>query len=122
MDHLYWQNIDRNNFNVFIRDLSERLNSDVKNIILDTYNDIEKVQNKNKKITKPTKPKKKDLIIMEQTKKRNEKLYVDDTNKINIYKNNIDIDNLYDKIRYLKTDEGILDYKFELLHHVYDMK
>ena len=124
MDHLYWQNIDRNNFNVFIRDLSERLNSDVKNIILDTYNDIEKVQNKikNKKITKPTKPKKKDLIIMEQTKKRNEKLYIDDTNKINIYKNNIDIDNLYDKIRYLKTDEGILDYKFELLHHVYDMK
>ena len=41
MDYLYWQNIDRNNFNVFVRDLSQRLNSDVKNIILDTYNDIE---------------------------------------------------------------------------------
>ena len=119
MDYLYWQNIDRNNFNVFVRDLSQRLNSDVKNIILDTYNDIEKIETKNKKSKKP---KKKDIIIMEQTIKRNKKLYIDDTNKINIYKNNIDIDNLYDKIKYLKTDEGILDYKFELLQYVYDMK
>ena len=119
MDYLYWQNIDRNNFNVFVRDLSQRLNSDVKNIILDTYNDIEKIETKNKKSKKP---KKKDIIIMEQTIKRNKKLYIDDTNKINIYKNNIDIHNLYDKIKYLKTDEGILDYKFELLQYVYDMK
>ena len=35
---------------------------------------------------------------MEQTIKRNKKLYEDDSNKINIYKNNIDIDNLYNKI------------------------
>jgi len=119
MDYLYWQNIDRNNFNVFVRDLSQRLNSDVKNIILDTYNDIEKIETKNKKSKKP---KKKDIIIMEQTIKRNQKLYIDDTNKINIYKNDIDIDNLYDKIKYLKTNDGILDYKFELLEYVYNMK
>ena len=40
MDFLYWQNIDRNNFNIFVRDLSERLNSNVKNIVIDTYNDL----------------------------------------------------------------------------------
>ena len=50
MDYLYWQNIDKNNFNVFVRDLSQKLNSDVKNIILDTYNDIDrdKIENKSK--------------------------------------------------------------------------
>ena len=42
MDYLYLQNIDKNNFNVFVRDLSQKLNSDVKNIILDTYNDIDR--------------------------------------------------------------------------------
>ena len=42
MDHLYWQNIDHSQFNVFIRDLSERLNSNVKNIIEDSFNDIQK--------------------------------------------------------------------------------
>ena len=44
MDLLYWQNIDRNNFNIFVRDLSERLNSDVKNIDIDTYNDLELIK------------------------------------------------------------------------------
>ena len=128
MDHLYLQNIDKNNFNVFVRDLSERLNSNIKNIVYDTYNDIEKekIKNKVKKGNKgnkeKNKEKKKDIIIREQTEKRNQKLYGDDLNKINIYKNNIDIDDLYDKIKYLKTDKGILKYKFELLEFVYKSK
>ena len=55
MDHLYWQNIDRNNFNVFIRDLSERLNSDVKNIILKRF----KIKLKIKKSLNPLNQRKK---------------------------------------------------------------
>ena len=118
MDFLYWQNIDRNNFNIFVRDLSERLNSNVKNIVIDTYNDLEK----SKKIKKKKKMNKKEMIILEQTKKRQKKMYDDDLKKIQIYEKNIDIKDLYDKFRYIKTDRGILDYKYRLLKYVYDNK
>ena len=53
MDFLYWQNIDCNNFNIFVRDLSERLNSNVKNIVIDTYNDLEKSKKIIKNTTEP---------------------------------------------------------------------
>ena len=80
MDYLYWQNIDYSQFNVFIRDLSEQLNSNVKNIIEDSFNDIKK-----KNIKPNKKPKKKDLIIIEQTKKREERNFNDDLNKIKYF-------------------------------------
>ena len=72
MNYLYWENIDRNNFDLFVRDLSQNLNSNVKNIVIDTYNDLDK-----SKIIKSKKQsmKKKDIIIMEQTQKRIEKLH-----------------------------------------------
>ena len=72
MNFLYWQDIDRNNFDLFVRDLSQNLNSNVKNIVIDTYNDLDK-----SKIVKSKKQsmKKKDIIIREQTQKRIEKLY-----------------------------------------------
>ena len=91
MNFLYWQDIDRNNFDLFVRDLSQNLNSNVKNIVIDTYNDLDK-----SKIVKSKKQimKKKDIIIREQTQKRIEKLYIDDTKKIDIYNKNIDINNL----------------------------
>ena len=114
MDFLYWQNIDRNNFNIFVRDLSERLNSNVKNIVVDTYNDLEK-----SKTIKKKKMNKKEMIILEQTIKRQKKMYDDDLKKIQIYEKNIDMNDLYDKLRYIKTDKGILDYKYKLLKHVY---
>ena len=118
MDFLYWQNIDRNNFNIFVRDLSEKLNSNVKNIVIDTYNDLEK----SKKIKKMKKMNKKEMIIYEQTIKRQKKMYDDDLKKIQIYEKNIDMNDLYDKLKYIKTDKGILDYKYRLLKHVYDNK
>ena len=71
MDYLYWQNIDCNNFNIFVRDLSERLNSNVKNIVVDTYNDLEK----SKKIIKKKKMNKKEMIIYEQTQNRQKKMH-----------------------------------------------
>ena len=82
MDFLYWQNIDRNNFNIFVRDLSERLNSNVKNIVIDTYNDLEK----SKKIKKKKKMNKKEMIIYEQTIKRQKKMYDDDLKKYKFMK------------------------------------
>ena len=119
MNYLYWENIDRNNFDLFVRDLSLNLNSNVKNIVIDTYNDLDK-----SKIIKSKKQnmKKKDIIIMEQTQKRIEKLYIDDMKKIDIYIQNIDTKNLYDKCKYFKTQKGILDYKYRLLKHVYKNK
>ena len=110
MDYLYWQNIDNSQFNVFIRDLSEKLNSNVKNIIEDSYNDIKK-----EKVNKNKKPKKKDLIIKEQTEKRNKKLYEGDLKKISYFMDILDINKPYEYIKHLKTDEGILEYKFKLL-------
>ena len=78
MNFLYWQDIDNNLFNIFIRDLSENLNSNIKNIIEDSLKDIKENKNKNKKL------KKKDIIIRKQTEKRNSKLYEDDLKKISL--------------------------------------
>ena len=115
MDHLYWQNIDHLQFNVFIRDLSERLNSNVKNIIEDSFNDIKK-----KNIKPNKKPKKKDLIIIEQTKKREERNFNDDLNKIKYFIDKLDINNdLYKNIKYLKTEKGTLHYKFSVLEKLW---
>ena len=60
------------------------------------------------------------MIIYEQTIRRQKKKYDDDLKKIQIYEKNINIKDLYDKFRYIKTDRGILDYKYKLLKHVYN--
>ena len=72
MANLVWQNINNNDFNVFIRDLGENLNANVKHIIEDSIKDdnieIEKcihTKQKNKKIIK-----KADKIRIDQEKKR----------------------------------------------------
>ena len=39
MTNLVWQNINNNDFNVFIRDLGENLNTNVKHIIEDSIKD-----------------------------------------------------------------------------------
>ena len=115
METLHWENHNSETFNVFIRDLSERLNSNVKNIIEDSFNDIKK-----KNIKPNKKPKKKDLIIMEQTKKREEKNFNDDLNKIKYHIDQLDINgDLYKNIKYFKTDKGILHYKFLVLEKLW---
>ena len=49
MDILLKQDIDKNNFNVFIRDLSSSLNTNLKHIIEDTLkNDKKPIKNKGK--------------------------------------------------------------------------
>ena len=47
MEYLLKQNIDKNNFNVFIRDLSSNLNTNLKHIIEDTISNKQQLNNNN---------------------------------------------------------------------------
>ena len=80
MDFLLKQSIDKNNFNVFIRDLSLNLNTNLKHIIEDTITCSNKSNNKGynnkKKVVK-----KADLIRAEGNKKKEEKLIQNDLDK-----------------------------------------
>ena len=108
-------NVNKQNFSLFIRDLSQTLNSNLKHIIEDTFKDENKLNNKknhNKK--KPTK-KKADIIREQQNEKRNKILVEDDINKIKLMENSIDLNNPFKYFSNLKTNEGINNYKFILL-------
>ena len=75
MDLLQWQQTDKNQFAVFIRDLTQNLNN-VKHMIEDTMSEAPPIKHtrhvkKQKKVVK----KKKDIIIEQQTKLRLEKDY-----------------------------------------------
>ena len=71
---LQWQNTDKNQFSIFIRDLTQNL-TNVKHMIEDTLKDDKMVEAptvkhiKKKKVVK----KKKDIIIERQNKLRKEK-------------------------------------------------
>ena len=96
MEFLTKNNIDKQNFSLFIRDLSETLNTNLKHTIEDTLNEdtlnntLKESKGKKKKVVK----KKKDIIIEEQNKKRLKIKIEDDYNKINFLNENIDLDNL----------------------------
>jgi hypothetical protein len=73
MDFLLKQDIDKNNFNIFIRDLSLSLNANLKHIIEDSLKlNASITTNLPTKHHKGRKPvvKKKDIIIAEQNQKR----------------------------------------------------
>ena len=80
METLQWQNIDKKKFAIFMRDLSENTQINLKHMVedLNTGDEDTKVirynvnKNKYKNNRKPV-IKKKDLIIAEQNKKRQEK-------------------------------------------------
>ena len=66
MDFLTKNNLDKQNFSLFIRDLSQTLNSNLKHIIEDTIKDDTKINvQKGKKNKKPVK-KKADIIREQQ--------------------------------------------------------
>ena len=92
METAFWQELDNNNFNVFIRDLSSSVNTNLKHIIEDLDNLNKETNNKTKKNIKP---KKKDLIIQEQNKKRYNKLVEEDKRTIEFLLKNINDNNPY---------------------------
>ena len=116
---LQWQNTDRNQFSVFIRDLTQNL-TNVKHMIEDTMVEapVIKQPKKGKKVVK----KKKDIIIEEQTKLRKEKLVKEDISKLDYVMDNIDNDNPYKSFSLVKTEEGLLELKFRMLSHFWKLR
>ena len=117
METLFWQNNDINNFNIFMRDLSQSINNNLKHMIEDLNNEQNKIQPKKHK-----KPKKKDLIIQEQNQLRKKKYIEEDKERCDFFMKNLDDKNPYSNFEKLKTDEGRLEYKFQLLERYWAQK
>ena len=126
MEFLLKQKIDKNNFNIFIRDLSYNLNNNLKHIIEDTinheYESINKNKNKNNKKNKKKVIKKKDIIIAEQNNKRALIKIKDDLIKVDFLFHNKDINNPFNSIKLLKSKEGIEKMKYLLLEFYWNHK
>ena len=118
MSLLQWQQTDKNQFAVFIRDLSKNINN-VKHMIEDTMKEPPKIKHHHKgKKHKPVK-KKKDIIIEQQTKLRLEKQLKEDLSKLDYIIETIDNENPYPAFKLMKTSEGLLELKFRMLDHLW---
>ena len=116
---LQWQETDKNQFAVFIRDLSKNLNN-VKHMVEDTMKQAPVVKHPKKgKKHKPVK-KKKDIIIEQQTKLRLEKQTKEDLSKIDYIVETVDNENPYPSFKLMKTEQGLLELKFRLLDHFWN--
>ena len=121
---LVYQNVDKNDIHVFTRNLSEKVNINLKHMIQDFENQ-EKQETQNKKKSKNKKPKKKDIIIAEQNKKRKIKYLEEDDIKINYFLKNNKKSNtecIYEFVKQLKTKEKQLDFKFKILELFWNKK
>tara|TARA_B110000971_G_scaffold70495_1_gene72235 strand:+ start:5812 stop:8610 length:2799 start_codon:yes stop_codon:yes gene_type:complete len=115
METIFWETHNNALFNVFIRDLGQGINTNLKHMILD--NDKSEQKEVIHQSKKPKPMKKKDLIIQEQNIKRNEKLIKDDLMKIDYAFQSISEKNYMDKFTYLKTEEGKQIFKVNLLEY-----
>ena len=115
MEFLTKNNINNQNFSLFIRDLSESLNTNLKHVIEDTIkDDTKKISKKHKK--------KADIIRDQQNIIRWKKLIDSDYNKIKQLYSNKNLDDPFYNFKYLKTDKGIEKYKFLLLKDYWEHK
>jgi hypothetical protein len=124
MDPVVMQEINTNDFHIFIRDLSEKLNANVKHIVEDTFNNMVK-----KEIKKPKKHNKKkkgltaEEIITNNNKKRSLELIKEDERKIKYFiKKDFDKNKPYKNINKLSSDEGIIKFKFSILEKLWNSK
>ena len=134
---LQWETIDKNKFNIFMRDLSQNVSINLKYMIEDLNTEIKiiKPKDKNKKnYHKNKKPviKKKDLIIAEQNKLRLEKELEKDKKYIEYLFENIDDNDPYQNIQNIKNEKYKIDFecmllekywkhKKKYLHHVFNL-
>ena len=117
METLFWETHNNSLFNVFIRDLSMG-NTNLKHMILDNDKINTNSKKSSDKASKKPKPmKKKDLIIMEQNKKRENKLIQDDLMKIEYAFKDINGNNFMEKFNYLKTEKAKQIFKIRLLDY-----
>ena len=106
MLNLSTQTIDKQDFSIFLRDLSKTLNVNLKHMIEDTVK-IENTEDKKKKNYHKSKKKvvkKKDLIIQQQKEKKEKEYYESDLKKIEFLLKKNDINNLFESINLLKTE------------------
>ena len=124
MKTLQKQEINKQDFAVFLRDLSSTLNVNLKHMIEDCIikkdtDDKKKKKNyhKGKKVVK-----KKDLIIQQQTEKKKKEQYQDDCKKIDFMFLKLDDKNPFENLTTLKTREGKTDFLVRLLEHFWEKK
>jgi len=118
MKHLQNQNIDKQDFAVFLRDLSLSLNTNLKHMIEDSIHTNKKNENKKKSYHKGKKVvKKKDIIIQRQNEIREKQNYEDDTLKIPFMFKKLDRKCPFSDYNNLKTEKGKNDYKIQLLEY-----
>ena len=125
MDSLQWETINRNEFNIFMRDLSLTTNTNLKHMIEDMNNEKQKNREKQKQSQKKKKKvvmKKKDIIIAEQNKKRHLKDIESDNQTIEFLYQNLNDKNPYLNFDKLKTEEGKIEYKCRLLENYWSKK
>ena len=116
MDIIQWQNIDKNDFAKFIRDISTNKNN-IKHMLEDHDS-----SHRTKVITKVKHMKKKDVIIAANIKRRFKESQESDFKKINYFIDNLVESDIYKNIYTLKTGEGVLEYKFRLLRYFWGDK
>jgi len=124
MKTLQKQEINKQDFAVFLRDLSSTLNVNLKHMIEDCIinkctedNKKKKNYHKGKKIVK-----KKDLIIQKQTEKKKKEQYQDDCKKLDFVFLKLDDKNPFENLTNLKTKEGEIDFLVRLLEHFWETK
>lgn len=108
---LQWEALDRNSFAVFLRDLCEGRDINLKHMI----EDIDKKPCIDMNINKKKKMKKKDIIIMEQEKKRILKKLEDEKKMINYMIDTVNERTIYANLNNLTLSESKLLYKCKLM-------
>ena len=123
MKKIQKQKIEKQQLSIFLRDLASNVNTNLKYMIEDSVQkeDIEK-KKKNYHKGKKKIVKKKDLIIQEQTKKRNQLNIEDDMKKMDYLFESIDFQHPFSLLNHLKTQEGINHFKLKLLEKLWENK
>tara|TARA_B110001469_G_scaffold127429_1_gene148283 strand:- start:695 stop:3451 length:2757 start_codon:yes stop_codon:yes gene_type:complete len=117
---LTYQKVELNDLHIFTRDLSERVNVNLKNKI----EDFNKKKDKSNDIKGKKHIKKKDIIIQKQNELRLQKnINRDEKLMDNFFKNiNDSKQNVYNFLNFLKTDNTKLSFKFKMLEYYFNKK
>ena len=122
METLQWENVNRDTFAVFLRDLTENSKINLKHMIEDldkteTSPDKKETKHNSKKGKKKPHIKKKDLIIQEQNKRRAIKQETEDLSRMEFFLKTLDDSNPYLNFEKLQGEKSKQIYKFKLLLH-----
>jgi len=118
METLQWENVNRDKFAVFLRDLTENSKINLKHMIEDLDKTAIAIKkDTSKKGKKKPHIKKKDLIIQEQNKRRAIKKDEEDLSRMEFFLKTLDDSNPYLNFEKLQGEKSKQIYKFKLLLH-----